>query len=168
MSVLALALRRREMSQRDSPSTVPAGQALDGGTNGTSGTNGTVGTSGTAFPEGEAIDTAAVEERAALAADRVPAIYLDAWARLNCDKPLRMSEAEWRLALDEGGRFLDAWGERVAEVGWTSENLFSPASGLLWRLNGATVETLGADHLRLNDGRTIWRSQRMGGSSGEI
>jgi hypothetical protein len=95
-----------------------------------------------------------------LCADSVPPIYLDPWARLNCQKPARVSDAEWRLALDDGGRFLDAWGEAAAEAGWTWENLFSPASGLLWGLHGATVETLGADHLRLNDGRTIWRSQR--------
>jgi hypothetical protein len=113
-------------------------------------------------------DEAAIEERAGLAADRVPPVYLDAWARLNCQKPARVSEAEWRLALDDGGRFLDAWGELAVDVGWTSENLFSPASGLLVRLEGATVETLGADHVRLDDGRTIWRSQAMSESRGKM
>ena len=55
---------------------------------------------------GEA-DEAEIEERAGLAADRAPAVYLDAWARLNCQKPFDVSEAEWRLALNDGGLFLD-------------------------------------------------------------
>jgi len=36
-------------------------------------------------------DEAAIEERAGLAADRVPPVYLDAWARLNHRKPARVS-----------------------------------------------------------------------------
>ena len=47
----------------------------------------------------------AIEERAGLAADRVPLAYLDAWARLNHQKPFDASEAEWRLALNDGGDF---------------------------------------------------------------
>ena len=58
-------------------------------------------------------DEAAIEERAGLAADRVPPVYLDAWARLNHQKPEGVSEAEWRRALDDGGRFLDAWGNEL-------------------------------------------------------
>jgi hypothetical protein len=108
---------------------------------------------GSPFSEAEA----AVQERAGLAAGRVPAIYLDAWARLNCQKPFRVSEAEWRLALDIGGRFLDAWGHDAAALGWTPGALFDVASGLVWRLSGGRVDALGADHARLNDGRTILR-----------
>ena len=158
------------MSQRDNPSIVPAGQVLDGGTNGTlrtTGTGGTTETTTTADPTPSDED-AAIEERAGLAADRVPPVYLDAWARLNCQKPARVSDAGWQLALDDGGRFLDAWGEPAAEAGWTSENLFAPASGLLWRLEGATVEAIRADHVRLSDGRTIWRSQAVAGSTGKM
>lgn len=64
----------------------------------------------------------AIEERAGLAADRVPPAYLDAWARLNHQKPSSVSEAEWRLALDDGGRFLDAWGQtrRRCDGPWAS------------------------------------------------
>src|SRR5437763_13391306 len=68
---------------------------------------------GEPFSEAEA----AVEERAGMAADSVSAIYLDAWARLNCQKPFRVSDAEWRLALNDGGRFLDAWGHDAAALG---------------------------------------------------
>ena len=127
MSLLALALKRLALSQgtvpkdcpngtlanetaRDAPScpngtslsSVPTGHARDSGTNGTVGTLGTNGTLGTHGTDD------AIEERAGLAADRVPRAYLDAWARLNHRKPARVSEAEWRRALDDGGRFLDA------------------------------------------------------------
>ena len=57
------------------------------GTNGTLGTPGTPGTqdgtpwtASAAFLDEELLDVDAIEERAALAADSVPACYLDAWA----------------------------------------------------------------------------------------
>ena len=50
------------------------------------------------------------DERAGIASGSVPPLYVDASARLNCQRPTRFSEAEWRLALDDGGWFLDAWG----------------------------------------------------------
>jgi hypothetical protein len=84
-----------------------------------------------------------------MAADRVPLIYLDAWARLNCQKPERASEAEWWLALDDGGRFLDAWGEHAATLGWTPGTLFDVSDGLIWRLRGRRVQALGPRHARL-------------------
>ena len=43
-------------------------------------------------------DGAAIEERAGLAADRVPPIYLDAWARLCHQRPGTVMEAEWHQA----------------------------------------------------------------------
>ena len=134
---------------RASLSNVPAGHAKDIGTNETRGTLGTGGTAGT-------VD--AIEERAGLAADRVPFVYLDAWARLNCQKPASVSETEWRLALDDGGRFLDAWGGEAAEAGWTPGELFDVTAGLVWRLAGERVEAIGADHVRLSDGRMIRRA----------
>jgi len=69
-------------------------------------------------------DADAIEERAGLASDRVPAVYLDAWSRLNCQKPASVSDAEWRLALDDGGRFLDAWGGGAAEAEWMPGEMF--------------------------------------------
>jgi hypothetical protein len=44
-----------------------------------------------------------VNERMGMAADCVPKPYLDAWARLQCQKPMRVSDEEWRHAID------DAW-----------------------------------------------------------
>jgi hypothetical protein len=105
----------------------------------------------------EGAEAGAIEERAGLAADRVPPIYLDAWARLNCQKPASVSEAEWRLALDDSGRFLDAWGSEAADMRWTPGEVFDVTAGLVWRLGGERVGAIGADHVRLRDGRTIKR-----------
>jgi hypothetical protein len=101
----------------------------------------------------------AIEERAALAADCVPACYLDAWARLQCQQPLAIDTDMWRLAIDDAGRFLDAWGNQAAEMGWTRGELFDVAVGLVWHLNGESVEAIGADHVRLSCGRVIRRTE---------
>ena len=108
----------------------------------------------------EGAEADAIEERAGLAADRVPAAYLDAWARLNHQEPFDVTEAQWRQAVDDGGLFLDARGSEAAETGWTPGELFDVAAGLVWRLAGASVEAIGADHVRLSDGRTIARGGR--------
>jgi hypothetical protein len=105
----------------------------------------------------EKADAHAIEERAGLAADGVPSVYLDAWARLNCQKPASVSDAEWRLALDDGGRFLDAWGSDAADAGWTPGDLFDVSAGLVWRMAGERVEAIGADAVRLSDGRVVMR-----------
>lgn len=60
--------------------------------------------------------------------------------------------AEWRLALDDGGRFLDPLGGEAAEAEWTSGKLFDVTAGLVWRLTGERVDAIGVDH-----GRTIAR-----------
>lgn len=104
-------------------------------------------------------DEDAIAERAGLASDGVPLTYLDAWAQLNHQKPASVSEDEWRLALDDGGQFLDAWGNEAADTGWTPDQLFRLRTGLLWRLAGMSVERIGSDHIRLSDGRTIWRAE---------
>ena len=93
----------------------------------------------------------------------MPAVYLDAWARLNCQKPLAASDAEWRLALHDSGLFLDAWCADAAAMGWRAGELFDvPRAGrtvgLVWQLRGAAVEALGAEHVRASDGRVILRA----------
>jgi hypothetical protein len=100
-------------------------------------------------------DADAIEERAGLAADRVPAVYLDAWARLQCQRPLSVADAEWRLAVNDAGLFLDAWGEDAATLGWTSDELFDVTAGLVWRLGGERIEALEPDRARLRGGRTL-------------
>jgi hypothetical protein len=103
-------------------------------------------------------DEAAIEERAGLASDRVPPVYLDVWARLNCQRPASLTEAEWRHALDDGGRFLDAFGNEAAALGWTPGELFDVTAGLVWRLNGMRVEAIAADRARLSDGQSRCRT----------
>jgi hypothetical protein len=110
-------------------------------------------------------DADAIEERAALAADRVPGCYLDAWARLQCQRPHSVAAAEWRLAVNDAGLFLDAWGADAAAMGWSAGALFDVpradrTGGLVWQLIGAGVEALGADHVRASDGRVILRGAR--------
>jgi|GEM_PF-4313972 len=39
----------------------------------------------------------------------VPEPYLDAWARLQCQKPAHVTVEQWRQAIDQAGRFLDQW-----------------------------------------------------------
>jgi hypothetical protein len=104
-------------------------------------------------------DLEAIEERAALAADSVPACYLDAWARFQCQRSPYAPEAAWQRAIDDAGRFLDAWGDEAAEAGWTPGELFGAMTGLIWRLAGECVEAVSADHVRLSAGRTILRTE---------
>lgn len=125
---------------------------------------------GNANSEGEAVpdrtrpddDKTPIDERAGLAADRVPPVYLDAWARLNCQKPARVSEFQWRLALDDGGCFLDAFGSEAAQSGWTPGELFDPGDGLVWRLAGEHVRAIGADRAWLSDRSIVLRLQTKG------
>jgi hypothetical protein len=107
-------------------------------------------------------DAAEIEERAALAADRVPAVYLDAWASLQCTRPLSIDLDAWRRAINDAGLFLDAWGADAAAMAWSANELFDVPragrpGGLLWRLSGGRVQTLGKESARLTDGRMIRR-----------
>jgi hypothetical protein len=102
-----------------------------------------------------------IDERAGLVADQVDPVYRYAWARLNHQKPVNVSEAAWRQALDDGGRFLDAWGQQAAGLGWRAHELFSVSAGLVWKLAGAAVEALKQDDVRLSDGRILPRSAEL-------
>ena len=98
-----------------------------------------------------------------MAASSVPAVYLDAWARLNHQKPIAISESEWRQAIDDGGLFLDNRGEEATELQWSAGELFDvpregAPGGLIWQLKGERVEALGEDHVCLGDGRMVGRS----------
>ncbi len=112
-------------------------------------------------------DEAEILERAGLCAGSVSAIYLDTWARLNHQRPVKVSEAEWRQALDNGGRFLDRWRGEAALWGWTAGELFDvprdgQRGGLFWFIAGATVEAFGPDHASLSDGRLFERGTIRG------
>jgi hypothetical protein len=110
-------------------------------------------------------DLDAIEERAALAADRVPACYLDARARLQCQRPFSIDLDAWRRAINDAGLFLDTWGADAAPMHWSAGDLFDVPragrrGGLVWQLKGARVEALGADHVRASDGRVILSGAR--------
>ena len=81
----------------------------------------------------------------------VPELYLDAWARLQCQKPMRVPDADWRQAIDAAGRFLDQWGSLAVEFQWTPADVFDVArdgrpGGLVWFLQGEAVRALGPEH----------------------
>jgi hypothetical protein len=60
------------------------------------------------------------------------------------------SDAKWRQAIDDAGRFLDQWGSMTAEFQWSPGDLFDVPrdgrSGLAWWLQGKTVSALGPEH----------------------
>ena len=106
------------------------------------------------------IDTIEVEERKGMAMDGVPELYLDDWARLQCQRPAAVSDDEWRQAIIDAGLFLDCWGSPALELGWTPADLFDAArdgspGGLVWRIKGQGIRALGDGHAVTNDGRRI-------------
>ncbi len=113
-------------------------------------------------------DFDAIEERAALAADCVPAYYLDAWARLQYQRPFSVDDAVWRLAINDAGLFLDAWGANAAAMRWSTGELFDVPregrpGGLVWRLKGERVKALGEARASLTDRRIVERGVRHDG-----
>jgi hypothetical protein len=107
-------------------------------------------------------DFDAIEERAAMAADCVPACYLDAWARLQCQRPFSIDPDLWRQTVNDAGLFLDCWGSDATRMRWTVGELFEmppglPPGGLVWQLKGERVNELGKYRARLTDGRLIER-----------
>lgn len=95
-------------------------------------------------------DPSELEERKGMAMGGVPDRFLDAWARLQCQRPVGVTEQAWRQAIDDAGRFLAQWGKLADEFGWTSGDLFDVprdgAMGLAWWLKGRTVTALGPEH----------------------
>jgi hypothetical protein len=69
---------------------------------------------------------------------------------------------------NDAGLFLDGLGTEAAAMGWSAGELFDVPragrlGGLVWQLNRAGVEALGADHVRATDGRMILRGLASGG-----
>jgi hypothetical protein len=113
-------------------------------------------------PEPDGVE---VEERAGMAMDSVPEPYLDAWARLQCQRPIGVGEAAWGQAIDDGGKFLDAWGSLAVEFGWTAGDLFDVPrddgpGGLAWFCAGETVRSIGPDGAFTTTGRVFDRPTR--------
>jgi hypothetical protein len=78
----------------------------------------------------------------------IPAIYAEAFARMQVECPDRIDERRWWRAIDDAGRFLDLWGRDAEALAWSAADLFafnSPgASGLVWHLDGSPVVALTA------------------------
>jgi hypothetical protein len=95
----------------------------------------------------------------------VPDVYLDGWALLNHETPSWAPLQEWERAINDGGLFLDRWGNMAVQWDWTAADLFDPwreggQGGLVWQLNGEEVEALSKDQARTEGGRTIKRRKR--------
>lgn len=56
--------------------------------------------------------------------DGVPQPYLDAWARLQVQRPEAVPDDEWRLAVIDAGLFLDRWGRLAVGFQWLPCDLF--------------------------------------------
>jgi hypothetical protein len=87
----------------------------------------------------------------------VPEPYLDAWARLQVQRPETISDAEWQLAINDAGLFLDQWASLALEFVWTAGDLFDvprhgKLGGLVWFLNGESVRSLGPEHAVMDSG----------------
>ena len=94
-----------------------------------------------------------------------PEPYLDAWARLQVERPPDVSDDEWRLAVTDAGLFLDRWGSLAVGFGWSPDDLFGAPSdgspgGLVWFLKGETVRALGPEHAITESGRLFDRGTR--------
>jgi hypothetical protein len=105
---------------------------------------------------------AQIERRKRMTIDGVLGPYLDAWARLQVQRPAAVSDVEWRLAVIDAGLFLDRWGRLAFEFQWLPGDLFdvprdgSPG-GLVWFLKGEATAPLGPEHAVTESGRVFDR-----------
>ena len=90
----------------------------------------------------------------------VPALYAEAFARMQASCPAGMSSARWQQAVNDAGLFLDAHGAAAAALGWRAEDLFAP-TGLVWALAGEAVTCLSSSQAVLSDGRRIAKEHRF-------
>ena len=101
-----------------------------------------------------------LEERKAMAAGVCPEQFIDAFGRLQCQRPLSISEAAWRQAVDDAGQLLDQWGALAAELQWKPGELFDlpdrdKPGGLIWWIRGERIEALGPCYARTESGRAF-------------
>jgi hypothetical protein len=105
------------------------------------------------------------EERMALSSGCVPALYLDAWARLQCQKPFAVADDDWRRAINDAGLFFDAFGPIADDLGWKVADLFDVPrpgrnGGLIWWLKGEALRALGPGHAIAKSGRATRQLRR--------
>jgi len=86
----------------------------------------------------------------------VPRAWVEGFARLDVSKPIpKFTEERWHQLLNDGGRFLDLWATRAAELGWSAEDVFGVsndaadsgqhAGGLVFLIQGGDVVDVRAD-----------------------
>lgn len=97
-------------------------------------------------------------ERAAIAVvdGQVPTAYADAWAAFQIRKPGDASAGDWYRAVDDAGRFLDAWAALALDFGWRPTDIFGPL-GLAWFCTGERVRALGPGNAITASGRIFTR-----------
>lgn len=89
-------------------------------------------------------------------------VFAEAFASLMATCPPDVTEARWRQAIDDAGRFLDAWGTTAADLGWTGLDLSDRAErgahGLVWELDSRAVVALGEGVAAIGEGVTTARA----------
>lgn len=103
-------------------------------------------------------DQYAEAERAAIAIvdGRVPTVYADAWAAYQIRKPSHATAREWYRAVNDAGRFLDAWAGLALSFGWAPFDIFGPV-GLAWFCAGERIRALGPNSAITASGRVFAR-----------
>jgi hypothetical protein len=102
--------------------------------------------------------TPELDERQAMAEIEggIPPLYSAGFARLQLTPPPGFSVPRWLQAVDDAGRFLDAFGQPALAMGWRSDDLFQ-ADGLVRALQGARITKLTSTTAVFSDGRTFKR-----------
>jgi hypothetical protein len=107
---------------------------------------------------GDFLTSSEMDERQAVAEIEggIPALYSAGFARLQLTPQPGLSVPRWLQAVDDAGRFLDAFGQQAQAMGWQADDLFRP-DGLVRTLQGARVITLTSTIAALSDGRIFKR-----------
>jgi hypothetical protein len=185
MGTTGTTVRRTSIAEVVPAKCLPEQQFSASGTTGTTRTTGIRSTPQNA--ERGSQPDAEFEERAALIEEgaHVPRAWAEAFARLDLKPlPATFPQERWREFVDDGGRFLDRWGRRAAELGWSEQDVFGadplvavPALervGLVAMIMGGTVEALETDRavIRLPCGTQFVRLRRcqseVGSGSGSV
>jgi len=105
----------------------------------------------------------------------VPREWAEGFATLcTMPRPAAYASERWKHLVDDGGRFLDAWGRQAAALGWRAVDVFgvnpdAPESrydgmGLVPLLNGSRVKAITADTARVENsdgtGLTFYRRRQ--------
>jgi hypothetical protein len=107
---------------------------------------------------GDFLTSPEIDERQAIAEIEggVPPLYSASFARMQLTPPPGLSVPRWLQAVDDAGRFLDAFGQQAQAMGWRADDLFRP-DGLVQTLQGAHITKITSTTAVLSDGRTFKR-----------